>query len=166
MRAGWQFVVVILLALAQVVMAAVTPLAAPNLIMAYLVVASLFFDYRLLLWLGLIGGVVLDLYGPSRTFGFNIAFCLLIVLFAKVIIRLEDQTERLWFTLLVVGGLSLLYSVASLGTVIRQLGQVIGWPLLLKSTAQIIYNEVIAVLLFITYDRRNQRRPSLKRLKA
>lgn len=61
-------------------------LIVPNILLAFIVVASLYVDTEQLLWAGLISGLSCDLYSSSD-FGFYLGFYLLVVIVAKYVLK-------------------------------------------------------------------------------
>lgn len=166
MKVGWHWPLLIVAALLQVALAGVLPYAAPNIVMVYLVFVSAQINYIPLLWLALTGGLILDLYGSSHTFGLNIGFCLLVVLVTKTMIRLEEQVSRLGFGLLLVSAYGVAYVLLAAATMARSASQIIGLALLYKIVAEIGYNGVIAGLIYVAFDRLMSAKDDWRRLRV
>ena len=147
-----QYLVVLILALVQIASTNLIPLIGGNLLLAYFVAASVFFDYNLLIWLALLGGLMLDLYGAPTSFGLNIGFLLLLVIISKLIIRLETQSQRLWYCFLLSLGFSLIFFVVDVGLVVNTINQAAILPLIWKLLGSMVYNGLATVLLFAAFE--------------
>ncbi len=160
MKIAGQLVVIAILVVLQVALAHVLPVASVNFVLVYVVVASTVVDYIPLLWTALFGGLLLDLAGAGGSFGYNIGFLLLVVIVTKLIIRLQEYGPRFWQCLLVIWGLTLLYSLGSIGLIITSLGQLPLRQLLLRLLASLLYNSLataVAVASFRTLKNRGRR---------
>ena len=162
-RRKWlQYLVVIILALVQITVTHFWFVVGGNLLLGYFVAASVFFDYRLLIWLALIGGLVLDLYGPSTSFGLHMGFLLLLVIVSKLVIRLETQSQRLWYCALLSIGFSIIFFILNVGLVANILSRAAILPLVEKLAVSIIYNGLATILFFVTFDFALSRGPGRK----
>ena len=72
---------------------------APNVLLAFLVVSSIFVKSEQLLWLSLVAGVLSDFYSTSD-FGLYLGFYLLVAIIAKYLLKF-GETEFSWWRPLV-----------------------------------------------------------------
>jgi len=147
-----QYILVIVLALVQIATTNISSVIAGNLLLAYFIAASAFFEYNMLIWLALIGGLMLDLYGPHSNFGLHMGFLLLVVIICKLIIRIETQSQRLWYCFLISIAFSGLFFVVDLGLVVNVLGRATFLPLVWKLFLSIVYNGLATVLFFVAFE--------------
>ncbi len=119
--------------------------AGPNFFLVFLVVASLFLDYSVLIWLALIGGFILDLYS-GNDFGLNMAFYILLVIAIKAILSLSESPTRNSYVIIVIAFATVFYNIImSLGLV--GLGGTSLKMVFLKPIAiEILYNVTLAII--------------------
>ncbi len=153
MNKRWlQLLIVIILSILQISLAKSFGLVSGNFLLAYFLVASLYFDYTLLIWLALLSGVLLDLYGVPSSFGLNIGFLLLVVIISKLVIRIENQTQRLWYCLLLSTGFSLVFFAAEVALVVNVFERSAVLPLLWKLVGTIVYNGLLVIIMFAIFE--------------
>lgn len=158
MKTGFMVGTVLVLTFSQVVLGSFWPFAIPQLGLCFVVIASMYTDYAHLLWLSLLVGLILDIFGAPGTFGIHIAYLLLTAIVVKLMLRPEDQTMRLGYSMLLIAVFGTVYNMVSLLTIIRFAPLVSATTLSVKLIASIIYNSGIAVILFGLFESVQQRR--------
>ena len=150
-------VVLLLLTLLQVVLFGIVPFGAPQLVLCYIVAASSFYNYHVLIWSALAAGILLDITGPHSSFGVHMGILILAVLVSKLIIRIEDQAQRLLFSVLVVSVFTLLTYLTSVAILLQKGESLRLVMIILPSVVTILYNGVITALFYGGFEVRNSR---------
>ena len=126
----------------------------PNVLLAFIVVVSLYSNTEQLLWMGLIAGLFSDIYS-SADFGFYLGFYLLVVIVAKYILKFGKIEFSWWRPLIYLAALSFLQIVVQnfgifsslsfwavtrniFGYVVSTVGVGLIWYLLLSQTDDLI----------------------------
>lgn len=158
MRRTFIFVIILLLlALLQVVLFGILPFGTPQLVLCYIVAASSFYSYRVLIWSALAAGILLDIAAPHSSFGLHMGILILAVLVSKLIIRIEDQAQRLLFSVLVVCVFTLLTYLTSVA-ILLQKGENVSIPALVVPTlVTVLYNSGITAICYGVFEARNSR---------
>lgn len=145
--------VVILSALAQI-----SPLSLQifginaNLLLVSLVVLIFVADFYELIWLGLIGGLILDL-NSGIDFGINMSFYLILLIVIKLIIKKSEITSKLAYILIIILVATVGYNLVLLSTAFKSITQLNIWTLSLQLLFEIVLNILIAIVsyFFITF---------------
>ena len=119
--------------------------AGPNFLLVFLVVASLFLDYSILIWLALCGGFILDLYS-GNDFGLNMAFYVLLVIAIKAILSLSESPARNSYVIIVVAFATVFYSILMSLGLIGVGGIGLNLTLFKPVIAEMLYNVVLAFI--------------------
>lgn len=90
----------------------------PNVLLALIVTACIFYSIENMLWTAFAGGLFMDIYGNGN-FGINLGFYLLIVVICKYLLSLGERDYSWWKTTLVVGVAALLQAVVYSFSLIR-----------------------------------------------
>jgi rod shape-determining protein MreD len=77
----------------------------PNVVLAFIIVASLYTKTEQLLWMSLIAGLFCDIYSSSD-FGFYIGFYLLVGILAKYLLKFGEVEYSWWRPLLFLAFMS------------------------------------------------------------
>lgn len=145
--------VVILSALAQI-----SPLSLQifginaNLLLVSLVVLIFVADFYELIWLGLIGGLILDI-NSGIDFGINMSFYLILLIVIKLIIKKSEITSKLAYILIIILVATVGYNLVLLSTAFKSITQLNIWTLSLQLLFEIVLNILIAIVsyFFITF---------------
>src|SRR5262249_38968225 len=107
---------------------------------------------RLLLWLALTAGFLLDLFVENHSFGFNIGFYLLVVITSKLIMRAEDQSQRLLYCIFLSLSFSIVYFAIAAGTDLGSLGHIAPSALFARLATSLFYNLVATLAAFLLFN--------------
>lgn len=131
-----------------------------NILMAFLVVASLFTTKEQMLWMALFAGLASDLYS-SLDFGFYLGFYLLLAIVAKYLLKFGETETSWWRPIILIAIAATIQAVlVSLPLIALNLG----WNLAQNLAYFVIFSVISGVIWYLILSQAKELTKKLPRV--